>query len=156
MANKTDYTSLYRKKRETVTDKVLEQLDRAADERENHRTENAEHPIETPRAGSEPIVQEVKQDIEFLREHAYKEEYPEVQEADKEPKISHTENLSTPKTAEIPQNKGGRPRKYNEPMKWIKIQLTETNYNYLKQNGGIYDGMNGFINHLIDESRLKG
>ena len=134
MANKTDYTSLYKKKRETVTDKVLEQLERAADERENHRTENAERPIEDKQAGDEPVMQEVKQ----------------------EPKIFHREIQPTPKSAEIPQNKGGRPRKYNEPMKWIKIQLTETNYNYLKQNGGIYDGMNGFINHLIDESRSQG
>ena len=134
MANKIDYTSLYKKKRETVTDKVLEQLDRAADERENHRTEAMDHPIEDRQADVAPIIQEVKQ----------------------EPKISHTEIQSTPKSAEIPQNKGGRPRKYNEPMKWIKIQLTETNYNYLKQNGGIYDGMNGFINHLIDESRSQG
>ena len=47
----------------------------------------------------------------------------------------------------------GRPKKYNEPMTWIKVQLPNSNYMYIKEKGWKYGGMTGYINHLIEQER---
>ena len=133
MANKTDYSQLYKKKRETTTDKVLAGLEREAEERELRQIGQI---AET--AKSIPV-----------------EEAPALPEQTHEPVSQKIEDQPSSEQVALPPNKGGRPRKYNEPMKWIKIQLTESNYSFLKRYGGEFDGMNGYINHLVDAEREK-
>ncbi|MBP3784557.1 MAG: hypothetical protein J6I68_15030 [Butyrivibrio sp.] len=85
----------------------------------------------------------------------YTEHEEALEKEEKEPQKTYTENIPSPQPSVQDNKKGGRPRKYNEPMKWIKIQISETNYKYAKINGALYDGMNGYINHLLDEARKQ-
>ncbi len=56
-----------------------------------------------------------------------------------------------------PISKGGRPRKYDTDAKSLKINISGDCYRFIKKNGWEYDGMNGFINHLIvEEMRRRG
>ncbi len=80
------------------------------------------------------------------------EEKPEkkvpVQPEKKSPDPKSEATKATPKV-------GGRPKKYDGTLKTLKIYMPEECYNFIKANGWKYDGMNGFINHLIEEEMKK-
>lgn len=77
------------------------------------------------------------------------------------------ENIPTvepeaPTPVQIPVNtnatvssKGGRPKKYNQPLKKLTIYMPEEYHRFAKENGWKYDGINGFINHLLEEEMKK-
>ncbi len=48
-------------------------------------------------------------------------------------------------------SKGGRPKKYNQDLKKLTVYLPEDDYMFLKYNCGRFDGMNGYIIHLIEK-----
>lgn len=108
----------------------------------------AEHAEESP---EKEIEIEVEQKEEVAVEKTPEKTSVPTEESVDKSEIQEEQITVQPQEKQAPTT--GRPKKYQEPTKWIKIQLTETNYRYVKEHGWEYDGMNGFINHLIDESR---
>lgn len=52
-------------------------------------------------------------------------------------------------------SKGGRPKKYTQPLKKLTLYMPEEYHLFAKENGWKYDGINGFINHLIEEEMKR-
>ncbi len=73
---------------------------------------------------------------------------PEKPVAD--PKPLSNEIVETPR-----QNVGGRPKKYHGELKQLKLIIPEDKYMFIKKNGWKYDGMCGYINHLIEEEMKR-
>lgn len=51
--------------------------------------------------------------------------------------------------------KEARKKTKTEEAKKFTVYIPEDNYIFLKKNGWEYNGMNGFINHLIEEERKR-
>lgn len=54
---------------------------------------------------------------------------------------------------EKPKKKAGRPKTLEGEYKPISARLKIENYNYAKEVGGRYGGINGYLNYLIEQDR---
>lgn len=52
-------------------------------------------------------------------------------------------------------NKGGRPKKHDQPPTRVIAYVTEEEHRFLKKYGGEYDGISGYIQHLIQKEMKR-
>ena len=107
-------------------------------------------------ANKETIVDDI---IEGLESQEKKNEDPEPPK--KEVSVDIKEELKpiieARDTIEKTKRKAGRKPKYANTKEMIRLNMSfpEENYMFIKKNGWEFDGMNGFVNHLIEEEMKR-
>ena len=97
--------------------------------------------------------------VEDAKDTVVEASVPSIEKEDstvaKEPEADTTASMDT--TVSTDTSKGGRPKKYNEPTRWVKLQIPESDHQLLQFNSGRYGGMTGYLNHLVslEVERLK-